>query len=251
MAETIPKRRTCAICDGVVDRCPIRAGRLKTSKKEARRRLWRPNAFDKYPNQVCFNCDSRAIYRGGEQALADPVGGLRDNPVFIDGIKCWRLSEFDTYVTMRDNFDSSNLPDFLDQNGVNRCKVDTLTLEDIESVTKWLPQLQETAKADPVHGPHGSDAHPLLGLRHSLFALAEKVMEGGSEFNWPEWQAIARLYLEGASSVESATLETCVRLLITHIRKDRFCEGYFMAVVKTGHVLRVLTRLESIRNRRH
>jgi Family of unknown function (DUF6508) len=249
VAENIPDRRTCPICGGVVDRCPIRIEDSKVSKKEARRKLRRPNPFDNYPNQVCASCDSRAVDTEGKSANPGPPRRSQSNPFFIDGIKCWRLYGLDgyAYVAMRDYYDSRNLTDFLDQSGLNRCKVDSLTPDDLDSVTKWLPRLRKTSRAVIPQPPDGVQEDPVAELMCSLSALSEKVMESGSEFDWPEWQPLAQQYVEDGTLLGSASLETCVRLVITHIRKDRFCDGHFRYMVESGHIESLLTRLEAIR----
>jgi hypothetical protein len=209
--------------------------------------LWHTSPFDKYPHQVCFNCDSRAVDATG--ARTAPHAPQHFQPVFVNAIKCWRLyDQFDgAYVTMRDVYESVNLAEFLDRTGVNRCEVDSLTPEDIRSVIKWLPRLREVSRPPVVQSADRALDDPLFGLMYSCSALAGKVMDHGSDFSWPDWQPVARLYVEaGGSSLESATLETCVRLLITHVRKDRFCGGHFREMVEIGHIEGLLSRLDSI-----
>lgn len=81
-----------------------------------------------YPNQVCDDCDERAVNEGGETAKygfeyldlePDSGGGIQmepetgTNPVFIDGEKCWRRSRFGGWVTMKDQHDCDTLEEGL------------------------------------------------------------------------------------------------------------------------------------------
>ena len=65
-----------------------------------------------YPDAVCRQCDSRAFNDEGEPAQHEIFGDAGDNPVFIDGIKCWRRYRFGTYVTMRDEYDCATIEEF-------------------------------------------------------------------------------------------------------------------------------------------
>lgn len=83
--------------------------------------------------QVCPECDSRAANANGEPARHIPdqvthrtepdgeeVTGLAciddgDNPVFIDGIKCWRRYRFGGHVTFRDLLDCETLDAFYER----------------------------------------------------------------------------------------------------------------------------------------
>ena len=84
-----------------------------------------PDSFaSMYPNLVCDKCDSRAVNCFGEKALIyenitveDGVTTIEslddgDNPVFIDGHKCWRRYRFGGYVTMRDDYDCADIMEF-------------------------------------------------------------------------------------------------------------------------------------------
>ena len=83
-----------------------------------------------YPRLVCGRCGSRALNSDGKPALTDsqrpenveiqaraPMGEIidfgdgGDNPVFINGFKCWRRYKFGGFVTLRD-FDSATLREF-------------------------------------------------------------------------------------------------------------------------------------------
>lgn len=92
-----------------------------------------------YPNQVCNVCDARSLTLEGRppfhcsDALLDPSKpswyyvmheGKRarkmnrmsadsgENPVFVDGVQCWRRYRFGGWVTMADPENHTTLDDF-------------------------------------------------------------------------------------------------------------------------------------------
>ena len=65
-------------------------------------------------------------------------------------------------------------------------------------------------------------------------------------FDWPGWEE-AQAYVERPELLASADLETCIKLLTTHVRKERFCDGHLAEMITTGHLLAVLHRLEELR----
>jgi len=38
------------------------------------------------------------------------------------------------------------------------------------------------------------------------------------------------------------------KLLTTHVRKERFCEGHLLAMFESGHIVNVLRRLKGLRS---
>lgn len=86
-----------------------------------------------YPNLVCKNCDKRAININGEHAkhcseYPDAIKYAReyykktgtiimpdddgDNPVFIDGKKCWRRYRFGGWITMLGKHNCKDISEF-------------------------------------------------------------------------------------------------------------------------------------------
>lgn len=101
----------CAICGGELE---LVAGGMTKS----------------YPNLVCWECDQRAVNEWGEEPKTGAVyreqvkaesenpeevsvsSDSGENPVFIDGKKCWRRYRFGGHVTQVDEFDCENLIEF-------------------------------------------------------------------------------------------------------------------------------------------
>ena len=70
------------------------------------------------------------------------------------------------------------------------------------------------------------------------------------QFDWGEWQESTQQYIESPEKVESADTETIQKLLTTHARADRFCEGHLASMFENGHILDLLRRLREIRSQR-
>jgi hypothetical protein len=65
-------------------------------------------------------------------------------------------------------------------------------------------------------------------------------------FNWVKWQRDAIAYYEHPERLEKARIITCVKLLTLHARKDHFVDGHFAAMVSSGHISRILKRIEKL-----
>lgn len=80
-------------------------------------------------------------------------------------------------------------------------------------------------------------------------AIVEALNFGGfvTAFDWPAWQEEGRRYVADGALIESADLATLCRLYTLHVRKDRFCEGHFAAMLMNGHIAALTRRLKAIR----
>ena len=66
------------------------------------------------------------------------------------------------------------------------------------------------------------------------------------DFNWSNWQAEAKGYVEDPSLVEKIDFETARMLLTLHTRKERFCEGHIGSMCACGHIAVVLKRIKQL-----
>ena len=71
--------------------------------------------FSDYRNPVCRDCEKRTLNADGQPAAHDSLYDNGDNPVFIDGKKCWRRYKFGGYITMLDDYDCQDLGEFYDK----------------------------------------------------------------------------------------------------------------------------------------
>jgi len=66
------------------------------------------------------------------------------------------------------------------------------------------------------------------------------------DFDWPEWQAEAERLVSDQEALAAADLSTLRKLLTTHVRKDRFCEGHLASVLESGHIASILRRITTL-----
>ena len=92
---------------------------------------------------------------------------------------------------------------------------------------------------------------PWFDYNEAVLEFRQALYDNGwivRSLNWGDWQDTACEYLEKPEKIESADAQVIQKLLTTHVRKDRFCEGHLVAVFENGHVVALLRRLKTIRN---
>lgn len=62
-------------------------------------------------------------------------------------------------------------------------------------------------------------------------------------FDWGSLQGEAERLVDDAELLKRCDLQTCVKLLTLHLRKDRFCGGHLASMIECGHIARILKRL--------
>jgi hypothetical protein len=116
--------------------------------------------------------------------------------------------------------------------------------DNIREVADYLPVLESIAPADRVwsQDASGCEYHPLIESLLDSFRLNHFVQI----FDWVQWQPQAEPFLENILLIEQADLETCVRLITLHVRKERFCAGHVGDVIASGHISAILRRLADL-----
>jgi hypothetical protein len=122
------------------------------------------------------------------------------------------------------------------------------TVKDIDAVLCFLPVFQ----ADGFRfGDWDSEGQglPEYALSPDAGSFVECLYDNGwiVPFDWTEWQERAEQFVNKPQSLETASLGDLCRLLTTHVRKDRFCEGHLASMFESGHLTAILVRLQEIR----
>jgi O-acetyl-ADP-ribose deacetylase len=69
------------------------------------------------------------------------------------------------------------------------------------------------------------------------------------DFNWPQWQEEAKDYIDNIATLKKADLETLQKLITLHVRKNRFCDGHLVSIIKSGHIGDIFHRAKEILQR--
>jgi O-acetyl-ADP-ribose deacetylase len=129
------------------------------------------------------------------------------------------------------------------------------TPEQIDRLLAYLPVFQQ-----PDFIP-STDQQVPEALRGSLMGMGQEwapdlsafhkaVYEEGFaySFPWVDWQDRAEAFVKKPEMLATADLQDICRLLTTHVRKERFCEGHLPAMMHSGHITKLLERLQEIRH---
>jgi hypothetical protein len=118
----------------------------------------------------------------------------------------------------------------------------------IDAIIRFLPAFEATG------APHGEwqfeeGVMPFLVTSEAVNEFVEALYENGwvEPFDWGAWQDTAARYVESPDMVAQADVDTIRKLLTTHARNDRFCEGHLIAMIESGHIAACLRRLRELR----
>ncbi|MTV27126.1 hypothetical protein FTX61_17155 [Nitriliruptoraceae bacterium ZYF776] len=83
------------------------------------------------------------------------------------------------------------------------------------------------------------------GEPDAVLRLQREAHRGGlvSSFDWPTWMTGRGKELTGhPDAIAEANLEECRRLLVAHLRRDRFVRDHLANVIANGEVAAILRR---------
>lgn len=93
---------------------------------------------------------------------------------------------------------------------------------------------------------------PWFDFNESVMEFHQALYDNGwvtPAFDWTEWQASAEEFVNSPKKIEKADATTIQKLLTTHSRADRFCEGHLASMFENGHIVALLRRLKAIREK--
>jgi hypothetical protein len=123
------------------------------------------------------------------------------------------------------------------------------TIEQIDAILPFLGRFEAAGfKAGSWKMPEGQ--FPWFDFSEVVMDFHQALYDHGwvtPAFEWMEWQGAAKEYVDSPEKVERADAATIQKLLTTHSRADRFCEGHLASMFENGHIVALLRRLGVIR----
>jgi hypothetical protein len=119
----------------------------------------------------------------------------------------------------------------------------------IDALLRFLPGFEATGAR---HGEWRLEdgVMPYLVTGEGVTGFVEALYENGrvEPFDWGAWRDTAARSVESPELVAQADVDTIRKLLTTHARQDRFCDGHLVAVIECGHIAACLRRLRELRS---
>lgn len=126
---------------------------------------------------------------------------------------------------------------------------DEIKTDAIDALLEFLPAFEAT---DGDHGEWRTEPGqlPYFCPDEKLSEFVEVLYQHGwvTPFDWPAWREEADRFVASPGLLASADLDVLRKLLTSHVRQDRFCEGHLAEMVRTGHVAALLRRLRELRD---
>jgi Family of unknown function (DUF6508) len=122
-----------------------------------------------------------------------------------------------------------------------------ISKDQIKAIVRFLP-IFKSEGFQFGHWTSEKGVFPYFTLSREANAFYKALYDNGwiIPFDWVSWQDEAVQYVNDTSLLEEADLETLRRLLTTHVRKDRFCDGHLDCMFECGHITAILQRLQQL-----
>jgi len=131
-----------------------------------------------------------------------------------------------------------------------------ISIQSIDKVLRFLPIFEQSGYEffkwgdGSFYFEDGSNVFPAPIYSADVDEFVETLYEEGFIicFDWIKWQDEAEQLFLDPNALKTAGVETLQKLLTTHIRKDRFCEGHLAGMLSEHHITAILRRLSEIRD---
>lgn len=126
-------------------------------------------------------------------------------------------------------------------------KARSITLENVEAILHFLP-IFDDAKFQAGELVMKQGQLPYWDYDNSIIKFIKALYDNGwiVDFDWTEWQQEAKQYWSNPETIKEADIDTIQKLLTTHVRKDRFCDGHMAEAIENGHIDAILKRLNNL-----
>ena len=123
------------------------------------------------------------------------------------------------------------------------------TKADIDAMLELIPLFENSNRDHGEWGEFKGGHVPMFHLGSADSQFMERAYEHKFvySFDWPSWKDEAERLTDDPEALKTADLDMIRKLITTHVRADRFCEGHLAGVSKSGHLLAILYRLTQIR----
>lgn len=124
-----------------------------------------------------------------------------------------------------------------------------VSAEQIDAILPYLDAFERMGFTCGQWPDDGQSLIPHFDYSDPVAQFVQALYDNGwiEPFDWTAWHDTAAQFVESPERLAAADAPTLRRLLTTHVRQDRFCEGHLAAMFESGHIVAVLRRLKEIR----